>query len=71
MEQAALTLKEQNKSEKEMSEEEKLKRELALVEAALYVAGRPLDLNTLGSVLKTRSKFDFVSGRRNERTREP
>ena len=56
MEQAALTLKEQNKSEKEMSEEEKLKRELALVEAALYVAGRPLDLNTLGSVLKTRSK---------------
>lgn len=35
---------------------EKLKRELALVEAALYVAGRPLDLLELCSVLKTRSK---------------
>lgn len=29
---------------------------MALVEAALYVAGRPLDLKTLASVLKTRSK---------------
>jgi segregation and condensation protein B len=35
---------------------EKLQRELALVEAALYVAGRPLDLSELCSVLKTRSK---------------
>ncbi|MEM2937313.1 MAG: SMC-Scp complex subunit ScpB [Candidatus Bathyarchaeia archaeon] len=35
---------------------EKLKSELALVEAALYVAGRPLDLSELCSVLKTRSK---------------
>ena len=35
---------------------DKLKRELALVEAALYVAGRPLDLSELCSVLKTRSK---------------
>jgi segregation and condensation protein B len=35
---------------------DKLKRELALVEAALYVAGRPLDLIELCSVLKTRSK---------------
>lgn len=32
------------------------KHDLALVEAALYVAGRPLDLKTLASVLKTRSK---------------
>jgi len=32
------------------------KRDLALLEAALYVAGRPLDLRTLASVLKTRSK---------------
>jgi segregation and condensation protein B len=32
------------------------KRELALLEAALYVAGRPLDLRTLASVLRTRSK---------------
>lgn len=30
--------------------------DLSLVEAALYVAGRPLDLNELCSVLKTRSK---------------
>lgn len=29
---------------------------LQLLEAALYVAGRPLDLRTLASVLKTRSK---------------
>ena len=30
--------------------------ELALVEAALYVAGRPLGLRSLGSILGTRSK---------------
>jgi segregation and condensation protein B len=30
--------------------------DLSMVEAALYVAGRPLDLNDLCSVLKTRSK---------------
>lgn len=29
---------------------------LNLLEAALYVAGRPLDLKTLGSIIKTRSK---------------
>jgi segregation and condensation protein B len=40
----------------QMSEEEKTRRSLALVEAALYVAGRPLDLNELCSVLGTRSK---------------
>ena len=40
----------------QMSEEEKTRRDLALVEAALYVAGRPLDLNELCSVLGTRSK---------------
>jgi segregation and condensation protein B len=32
------------------------RRELALLEAALYVAGRPLNLKTLASVIKTRSK---------------
>jgi len=37
-------------------EEIEEKHDLALVEAALYVAGRPLDLKTLASVLKTRSK---------------
>jgi segregation and condensation protein B len=36
--------------------EEKQKRDLALLEAALYVAGRPLDLKTLCSVLRTRSE---------------
>ena len=36
--------------------EGKTHHDLALVEAALYVAGRPLDLNELCSVLKTRSK---------------
>jgi len=35
---------------------EKTQRDLALLEAALYVAGRPLDLNELCSVLGTRSK---------------
>ena len=39
-----------------MSESPEAKRDLALLEAALYVAGRPLDLRTLASVLKTRSK---------------
>jgi len=32
------------------------RQDLALLEAALYVAGRPLDLKTLASVIKTRSK---------------
>jgi segregation and condensation protein B len=34
----------------------KARHDLILVEAALYVAGRPLDVNELCSVLKTRSK---------------
>jgi segregation and condensation protein B len=37
-------------------EVEKTQRHLRLLEAALYVAGRPLDLNELCSVLSTRSK---------------
>ncbi|MFQ6065019.1 MAG: SMC-Scp complex subunit ScpB [Candidatus Bathyarchaeia archaeon] len=40
----------------ERLEDEKSKKDLALLEAALYVAGRPLDLKTLGSVIRTRSK---------------
>ena len=40
----------------EQTEEEKLKHDLALLEAALYVAGRPLDLKTLGAVIGTRSR---------------
>jgi len=34
----------------------KMQQELSLIEAALYVAGRPLDVNELCSVLNTRSK---------------
>lgn len=34
----------------------KLHQRLPLIEAALYVAGRPLDLKTLASVAKTRSR---------------
>jgi len=37
-------------------EEEKTRQRLVLVEAALYVAGRPLDLNEICSVLGSRSK---------------
>jgi segregation and condensation protein B len=37
-------------------EETITKKELALVEAALYVTGRPLGLGTLGAILGTRSK---------------
>jgi segregation and condensation protein B len=37
-------------------EDAKMQRSLALVEAALYVAGRPLDLNELCWVLGSRSK---------------
>ncbi len=35
---------------------EKWRRSLALIEAGLYVAGRPLDLKTLGSLVRSRSK---------------
>jgi segregation and condensation protein B len=34
----------------------KLKQNLALIEAALYVAGRPLDINEIGQVVNSRSK---------------
>jgi len=42
--------------DQQMQDVEKARLSLALVEAALYVAGRPLDLNALCSVLGTRSK---------------
>ena len=35
---------------------QKLKHKLALLEAGLYVAGRPLDLKTLANIVGTRSK---------------
>jgi len=47
---------EREQESSEPPKEEKFKHDLALLEAALYVAGRPLDLKTLGSVIKTRSK---------------
>ncbi len=37
-------------------ETKKQRRRLALIEAALYVAGRPLSLKALASVIRTRSK---------------
>jgi segregation and condensation protein B len=40
---------------------EKRQHELTLLEAALYVAGKPLDLNELCSVLGTRSKKKAVN----------
>lgn len=49
-------LEEIEQKSSELLSEEKLKRDLALLEAALYVAGRPLDLKTLGSIIRTRSK---------------
>jgi segregation and condensation protein B len=44
--------------EKKSSEQskEELKHDLALIEAALYVAGRPLDLKTLSSLIEPKSK---------------
>jgi segregation and condensation protein B len=49
-----LTEKEQESSES--LKEERFTRDLAVLEAALYVAGRPLDLKTLGTLVGTRSK---------------
>jgi segregation and condensation protein B len=39
-----------------LSEKEKFEHDLKLVEAALYVAGRPLELKTIASILGSRSK---------------
>lgn len=39
-----------------VSEEDKKKHNLVLIEAALFVAGRPLDLNEICSVINSRSK---------------
>jgi len=49
-------LEETEKTSKLASKEEKIRKRMALIEAALYVSGRPLNLKTLCSVLKTRSK---------------
>ena len=44
------------KAEGQQAAEEKAQHRLALVEAALYVAGRPLNINELCGVLGSRSK---------------
>jgi segregation and condensation protein B len=49
-----LTKNEQNQSESE--KRQKITKQLFLMEAALYVSGRPLDLRTLASVVGSRSK---------------
>ena len=49
-------MEEPEQKSSELLGKEKLKRDLALLEAALYVAGRPLDSKALGSIIKTRSK---------------
>ena len=49
-----MTENEQNQSE--ALKKEKIAHQLALLEAGLYVAGRPLDINTLANVTGTRSK---------------
>lgn len=48
--------KEKLSEQSELSGQEKFKHDLALIEAALYVAGRPLDLKTLSSLIEPRSK---------------
>ncbi len=49
-------MKEEKTREKPNLKKDNIEHAIPLLEAALYVAGRPLDLKTLGSVLKTRSK---------------
>ena len=49
-------MKEEEQESSDNLKQERLTWELALLEAGLYVAGRPLDLNTLASVAGTRSK---------------
>lgn len=49
-------MQEKKRQSPEPAKTEKLIRDLALIEAALYVAGRPLDLRTLGSIIRTRSE---------------
>ena len=43
------------KDEKEKHRDDKIKKQIALIEAALYVAGRPLDLKTLSRIIGSRS----------------
>lgn len=49
-------LKKEETKSVESVEQEELKQKIVLIEAALYVAGRPLDSKTICSVLKSRSE---------------
>lgn len=49
-----MTKNEQNQSDSE--KRQKIAKQLLLMESALYVSGRPLDLRTLASVVGSRSK---------------
>ena len=49
-------MKETKQESSDKPKKERLTGKLALLEAGLYVAGRPLDLKTLGSVMGIRSK---------------
>jgi len=45
-----------SKEQKEKPRDDKIKKQIALIEAALYVAGRPLDLKTLSRIIGSRSQ---------------
>ncbi len=47
-------------AEPQESHEDRVRHKLALLEAALYVAGKPLDLNEICSVLDSRSKKNAI-----------
>ncbi|MFA5364980.1 MAG: SMC-Scp complex subunit ScpB [Candidatus Bathyarchaeia archaeon] len=49
-----MTTNEQNQSEK--PKKERIDKKRALIEAGLYVAGRPLDLKTMANIVGSRSK---------------
>ncbi len=49
-------MKENEQNPSDELKQKKMKQRLALLEAGLYVAGRPLDLKTLANVVGTRSK---------------
>ncbi len=49
-------MNEREQESPESLKKEKLTGDLSVLEAALYVAGRPLDLKTLGNLVRTRSK---------------
>lgn len=49
-------MKENEQKLSDKNKKEKLAKQIALMEAGLYVAGRPLDLKTLAGIIGTRSK---------------